>query len=590
MRKTCRWLGCAALLCFTALELSGCSSKTLVSGFKLPGRKDRSAVARKDSKINAEESSDLLAQARAYEKEGDFPSAARTYREYLEGGGEPKSAESRTDSALAQTTKKSTAKKSTAKKSPEELDQTASLDQPRSKADARLTSKTSTRKTRKSDDTEADAASHAPAESGTAEDPWSNETAKPSAEESALAEATSEAQTATSDTALASGKDREHPKSVSPEDLENLLDMDAGKIDWGDEQTLPEANATAEVAQSAPAAMPPAMPEETSKMDLPLIDLNAKVDGQGMGTPVVSAAPSSDDWQSSSTNESPAAGEGVADLRQAKTAKPDELAPPIFEEEPAAKVAEAAFTEPQSKQSLAQMCRGCEPLVYAQVMKLESSDPEIRKEGLNRLADMGRKAHPAAMAVRTLLKDSDPLVKAHAAWACWEIENDPWESVGTLKPLLDNSNADVVELACYILGDIGAPAESTVEPLGLLRDHADGTTKIQAAEALIRIRGVDDKSLTALTTALKSKDGQVRWTAAVALGRCRGEQSSAVAVTALTAALKDIDPEVRSAAALSLGGLGKDAVKATPELQRIASSDTSQVREAALAALACLKL
>ena len=188
----------------------------------------------------------------------------------------------------------------------------------------------------------------------------------------------------------------------------------------------------------------------------------------------------------------------------------------------------------------------------------------------------------------TLLQDSDPLVQAHAAWALWVIENDPWDSVTTLRPLLDHSNADVVELACYMLGDIGPQADSATDALKLLRDHADGTLRVHAAEALIRIQGVDDKSLGVLTNALKSRVSQERWIAAVALGRCRGDHSES-AVTALTAALKDVDPEVRSAAALSLGGLGKEAEKASLELERVAHMDDPQVRDAARAALACLK-
>ncbi len=37
MLKSGRWLGCAAVMCLTVAQLSGCSSRPLVSGFKVPG-------------------------------------------------------------------------------------------------------------------------------------------------------------------------------------------------------------------------------------------------------------------------------------------------------------------------------------------------------------------------------------------------------------------------------------------------------------------------------------------------------------------------------------------------------------------------
>ena len=256
----------------------------------------------------------------------------------------------------------------------------------------------------------------------------------------------------------------------------------------------------------------------------------------------------------------------------------DELAAPVLtDQEP----------ETAAHETIAVLCKNCEPWVYSQAVKLESSDPEVRKEALTKLADMGSTARQAGLAVRTLLEDTDPLVQAHAAWALWEIDNEPQESVSTLTELLDHTNAEVVQLACYMLGDIGPQAESGRHPLELLRDSSDNRTRIHAAEALIRIDGGGPDSVKILTSAAKSQDIEERWIAVVALGRCRGE-AAPLAVTALLSALNDVNPDVRSAAALSLGGLGKEAAVTRPELEKMARHDDPAVRDAALAALACL--
>lgn len=622
MRKSCQWLGCAALMCFAALNLPGSSPRSLEAGFKLPWRKDRSSEAKKDTKSTAEESSDLLAKARAYERAGDFPNATRAYRQYLDAGGEPQAIK-KTDEANAAVTK--SGKKPVSKQSLDKPEENGFKSGTRGKTNTRLTSKSKENPAKKAKDP-AFEKNLGLSETGTIEDPWANQ---PESESDVVAEGEGEQITRT-ESKVASSPKAQRASGGPKNSFDNLLDMDSGKLNWSDEPKLPEGDLPADagpavdVAQAdnasvdsalsdAPWAKPNA-PTATKAADasLPLIDLSAKGTGDPQETvDVADVQPTekpADDWTITPVETASTPPEAVADESTSLKNESEEFAPPIIEAEenlsPPKKpqpqrtaswatddVAPVdAEVQKTTHQSLASKCHDCEPIVYAQVVKLDSHDPEVQKEGLDRLADMGRQAHPAAPAIRAKLKDSDRFVQAHAAWAWWQVENDAAASVEALKALLKDSDANVVELACYILGDIGASAGSTVEALTLLRDHSDGTTKIQASEALIRINGVDDKSLKILTTAVKSKDGQVRWSAAVALGRCRGGQSSEAVVTALTGALKDVDPEVRSAAALSLGGLGKDAEKAKPELQRIASSDTAQVREAAIAALACLKL
>ena len=677
MRKTCRWLGCTALLCFTAVELSGCTSKPLISGMKWPGRQDRdSALALTDKnltakKLTAEESEDLLAQAREFEQDGDYPQAARTYREYFSGGGQPISPSRRVPSQqVGKSDPKSATQKLTAKESEKLLAQAREYDkagdfpkatsayreylyggepvdakrktpapqvaksQPKSRHETtkigaeppvRQTSKTKppvpakpeiARQVDVTDDPWADEPiGEAHSKSLTVIQPNTTASRSPQPDvaqtpkQTLLDEDTSPAKTpdwaepdvagepATDDESIASGNDRQPPQGVSEAEIEELLDLDEGEINWGDDLDETQT-ASAEESLSSPAETVE-IAESEAGLDLPLVDLSLD-DSEEMSPPHVAedSAPESEAvdeaWHTHEATEEPTGELAIVEQDEILLPAEAEFSSPVMSDtDEASSAVEPDTVEPDvvaadSSERPSLSSPDCEPWVYAQVMKLGSPDAEVRKEGLTHLADMGSTGRQASLAVRVLLEDPDPLVQAHAAWALWVIENDPWDSVATLRPLLDQSNPDVVELACYMLGDIGVQAESATDALELLRDHADGTTCIHAAEALIRIHGVDDKSLAILTNAVKSRDSEERWIAAVALGRCRGTKSAG-AVAALTVALKDVDPEVRSAAALSLGGLGPDALQAKPELERVARMDDPQVRDAARAALACLK-
>ena len=125
-------------MCFATLNLPGSCSTSLEAGFKLPWRKDRSSSARKDAKSTAEESSDLLAKARAYERAGDFPNATRAYRQYLEEGGSPQ-AMKQTDETADAVTKSDNKPSST--ESRDKSEGNGRNAGSRAKADTRLTSK-----------------------------------------------------------------------------------------------------------------------------------------------------------------------------------------------------------------------------------------------------------------------------------------------------------------------------------------------------------------------------------------------------------------------------------------------------------------
>ncbi|MEZ5944397.1 MAG: HEAT repeat domain-containing protein [Planctomycetaceae bacterium] len=235
------------------------------------------------------------------------------------------------------------------------------------------------------------------------------------------------------------------------------------------------------------------------------------------------------------------------------------------------------------------LCPNLLPELKPLVADLSSDDSQVRIAALNQLATYGDQAATAELAVRVLLTDSNPLVRAHAASALRDIKNDAWDSVRTLRQLVFHHDDEVAQTACYMLGRIGTEAMEAVPELSTLRDAGRGVTSLHAAEALVRIAPHDTESVDVLLGAAKDGTDQERLFASVALTSTTTTHRADV-VAALVKALEDESAEVRAAAALSLGGLGRDAVSAREALQQVALNDSQAVQEAAHTALACLEL
>jgi hypothetical protein len=239
--------------------------------------------------------------------------------------------------------------------------------------------------------------------------------------------------------------------------------------------------------------------------------------------------------------------------------------------------------------SAERLCPELQPELEALVAQLSSTDDNTRIAALNDLGGHGPQAASAELAIRVLLEDQNPIVRAHAASALREVKNDAWDSINTLRLLIFHPQDEVSQMACYMLGRIGTEAMDAASELTTLRDAQRGLTSLHAAEALIRIAPHDTASVDMLMSATREGDQQERWFATVALGSA-GEPQRETVVETLTAALQDVSAEVRAAAALSLGGLGEYAQKARPALEQIAFNDTPEVQDAAATALACLEL
>jgi HEAT repeat protein len=240
------------------------------------------------------------------------------------------------------------------------------------------------------------------------------------------------------------------------------------------------------------------------------------------------------------------------------------------------------------KTSVARLCDSIPDEFAPAVALLDHADPDQRIAGLSELAGHAEAAQPVAPAVRALLKHDDAAVRAHAAEAIFAIEGDAEAATSTLSALLSDSDEAIVQLSCYLLGRMGAPAEEAVPGLEVTLAQASGVTHLHAAEALVRIVPKHEEACIALTRSLESDDRNERWFGAVALGSVTGEQR-AEATLALKAALHDSESDVRTAAALSLGGLGVSAEGAIEDLEQIALFDEQGVRDAASTALACLR-
>jgi len=204
---------------------------------------------------------------------------------------------------------------------------------------------------------------------------------------------------------------------------------------------------------------------------------------------------------------------------------------------------------------------------------LSHKDPDIQYEAAGALGDIGdpRAVEPLITALKN---DEFSGVRWKAAESLARI-GPP--AVDALIGALQHSDDDVRWKAAIALGEIGD--QRAIEPLiGLLCDE-DRFVKSRAASALGM---TGEPAVTPLISALREGDGNLRWGAAIALGKIRDPR----AIEPLIRALTDKYENVRAEAAASLAAMGKAALE--PLLRFLKFSDKS-IRIEVVTALGELK-
>jgi HEAT repeat protein len=125
-------------------------------------------------------------------------------------------------------------------------------------------------------------------------------------------------------------------------------------------------------------------------------------------------------------------------------------------------------------------------------------------------------------------------------------------AVEALIGALRHPDDDVRWKAAIALGDIGDPR--AIEPLIMLLCDEDRFVKSHAALAL---GAMGEPAVTPLLRALREGDGNLRWGAAIALGKIHDPR----AIEPLIRALADKYENVRSESATSLAAMGKPALE-----------------------------
>ena len=102
-------------------------------------------------------------------------------------------------------------------------------------------------------------------------------------------------------------------------------------------------------------------------------------------------------------------------------------------------------------------------------------------------------------------------------------------------------------------------------------------------EAIDELVKLDNKAVDYLIESLEDENDNVRWCAAIALGKIAPEGERAIPF--LTQALKDSNSNVRWCSAIALGQFNQAAEHAIPELQKLLNDDDQDVRWASYIAI-----
>lgn len=220
---------------------------------------------------------------------------------------------------------------------------------------------------------------------------------------------------------------------------------------------------------------------------------------------------------------------------------------------------------------------GCQPdsshndplsLTATLVELLQDSSPDVRQTAALSLGKIGHSAGTQGLVLA--LSDSDPLVREYSAWALGQIgEEVNTDAAIALVSALSDEHPKVKDSAAHALGNIGL--REPMVPL-LVEGLKVGEVQSRRAvvQALMQLEGKE--AYSALLTALKDSDPQVRQGAIAALGELGDRQALPKLRKVL---LKDRHAGVRTEAAYRLGKLGDQAD--LPSLHKAAKEDTTSI-------------
>jgi HEAT repeat protein len=189
---------------------------------------------------------------------------------------------------------------------------------------------------------------------------------------------------------------------------------------------------------------------------------------------------------------------------------------------------------------------------------LNHRDPDVQYEAAGALGDI-RDPGAVEPLVTALKNDEISGVRWKAAEALSKIGAP---AVDALIGALRHDDDDVRWKAAIALGEIGDPR--SIDPLLILLCDEDRFVKSHAAYALSMI---GEPAVDPLICALSEGDGNLRWGAAIALGKIQNPR----AIEPLIRALADKYENVRAESAAALAGMGKPALE--PLLQFLKFSD-----------------
>jgi HEAT repeat protein len=181
------------------------------------------------------------------------------------------------------------------------------------------------------------------------------------------------------------------------------------------------------------------------------------------------------------------------------------------------------------------------------ILALKNRDPKIQYDAAEALGEVGdsRAVEPLVTALKN---DEFSGVRWKAAEALSKLGSP---AVPALIGALRHDDDDVRWKAAIALGEIGDP--QAIEPLILLLCDEDRFVKSHAALAL---GSIGEPAINPLLRALREGDGNLRWGAAIALGKIRDPR----AIEPLIRALADKYENVRAESASSLAAMGKPAL------------------------------